>query len=371
MKLSLEERFRIWRHSKNDCCTGYYGYTTLGYEASREMEFTFIVEGINAAPLFAEYVRESKRPSPLSWGSHPATGRDALNVLGDMDRFVPQEQFLLPAVRAGIAVIGSGTGGQINPVAPVDGHRIGKQAYEAIRWAGEQTEHKELQFEARVLTGQLKLELENLPMEEQLRRWQESARRSNDVRVVGTGRILKTILSERMLDTIPGLLKAFERGGSQMERWNAIDLFSEADGCRLRLRGTEAGRRAIETIRAYLTKERGVTLQRMMGRFLRDEDSEPPYFSRWGLYAYALEFIYGDDTAKNFDPKQIGASKPEFRQFITYLTEKDPYFPSWEYVACGGQVEDEVFQPRFKAKMERYHQAWLQFQAQKQSPGIH
>jgi len=53
---------------------------------------------------------------------------------------------------------------------------------------------------------------------------------------------------------------------------------------------------------------------------------------------------------------------PAFNAFITFLTDKDPFFPSWEYTYFGPSYS-EAFHPKFQAKMARFEDAWKQFKA--------
>ena len=46
--------------------------------------------------------------------------------------------------------------------------------------------------------------------------------------------------------------------------------------------------------------------------------------------------------------------------FITFLTNTDPNFPSWEYTFCGNRSQ-EVFHPWFKLKTARYFEQWRRY----------
>jgi len=46
---------------------------------------------------------------------------------------------------------------------------------------------------------------------------------------------------------------------------------------------------------------------------------------------------------------------------MTYLTNVDPSFPSWEFAST--LSEEDMFHPRFAAKMARYHAIWVQMNA--------
>jgi hypothetical protein len=75
-----------------------------------------------------------------------------------------------------------------------------------------------------------------------------------------------------------------------------------------------------------------------------------------------METFYGDATMQNFNRfVGWGEAKPEFRAFIGFLTKVDPYFPSWEYTLCSGSPNEEVVQPGFKVRIERYHEEWKAF----------
>ncbi|MGH9760673.1 MAG: hypothetical protein ACREAC_07500, partial [Blastocatellia bacterium] len=54
---------------------------------------------------------------------------------------------------------------------------------------------------------------------------------------------------------------------------------------------------------------------------------------------------------------------PIVHDFIAYLTKTDPYYPSWDFTYTGYQFE-QVLNPLFSKRIERYYQAWKKFQAQ-------
>jgi hypothetical protein len=51
---------------------------------------------------------------------------------------------------------------------------------------------------------------------------------------------------------------------------------------------------------------------------------------------------------------------PAFNGFIAFLTDKDPFFPSWEFTYVG-PLRTQTFHPRFQAKMARIEEAWKEF----------
>jgi hypothetical protein len=119
-------------------------------------------------------------------------------------------------------------------------------------------------------------------------------------------------------------------------REELIQVFAQTDGCSVRLRKLESGRAAIEAVRRALEH---------------------------GSFALALESFYGDETMVDYSPKWIRGARLELRSFVSYLTDKDPYFPRWEYTRCDGSPRDEVVHPSFRARIERLHSEWQMFAA--------
>ncbi len=90
---------------------------------------------------------------------------------------------------------------------------------------------------------------------------------------------------------------------------------------------------------------------------------DPPF----GWLARAFRDLYGADTTyrKNTAMAPLIYVKPEFQQFIAYVTRIDPSFPSWECpdtaVSAPYVETTELMRPCFKARVERLHKYWLQY----------
>lgn len=337
------------------------------------MEDTFIVDGVDTVPSLKEYI--FKGP--------PGHRLRALKLLCDMDRFVPDAEIPLETARGQIYVEASRHGGRINPFIPIDGHRIGKEGLDAISSAAQQTENKLIQFYARYFTGEIKRELQKLPLEEQIRLWRDAVVKTRIVIREGafpesssTFRTIEEIWMERMPEPIPRLTELLEQDKNPYVREELVHVFGHADECSVRLRNLDSGRLAIDAVRRALEhgsfefglkqeQQRKDELKIQLGHFMKDEVEIAPV-SRWALYGQALESFYDDKLIVKYDPKWRRPASPEIRRFVTYLTDKDPNFLRWEYTYCKGNVGDEVIHPRFRARMERLHSEWQQFSAQQQ-----
>ena len=121
-------------------------------------------------------------------------------------------------------------------------------------------------------------------------------------------------------------------------REELIQVFAQTDGCSVRLRKLESGRAAIEAVRRALEhgsfalgyrseKQRSDGLNLLPAQIIKDEARIDPVSPR-ALYGQALESFYGDETMVDYSPKWIRGARLELRSFVSYLTDKDPYFPA-------------------------------------------
>jgi len=309
---------------------------------------------------------------------------DAVRILCAMDRFVPANEKALPSEGASIVVEPLNLRGDVNPFLEVDGRRIGKEGYEAVRLAAEQTENNYLHFFARFFSGLLKQDLQQLPLERQFDTWRSAIIKGRGLESVDDESYsvywtLGNILIDKLPDSLPTLIKILESDQNSYVREGAIYLMAQGDRCRMRLRGTEIGRRAIEEIHralmqgnlkpVYRSKEfRDKYWAELSKQFFEDE-FRIDATSTWALYARAFDQFYGAKATitKGDGPWQLVEARPDFRPFITLLTNVDANFPSWEYSYCG-QPYYEVFHPMFRAKMDRYHEQWIRFQSDPRRP---
>jgi hypothetical protein len=83
-------------------------------------------------------------------------------------------------------------------------------------------------------------------------------------------------------------------------------------------------------------------------------------------WATALKQMYGVPLALDNSEAFLSRTLPELRRFVSFLTEVDPYFPSWEFTFVG-DMSDTMLHPRFKVKMARYYEQWKRFKAEQGS----
>jgi len=370
VSLPPQEQVEIWRHASSRLK---YLRSTVDWRMQTEMESVLIIAGVNSVPYLIEVLRASDKIRQIR----------TLNVLSDMDRFVPDEEITLEVARGGVHAKALGRGGRVSPFVPVDGRRIGKEGFEAIQWAAQQKDNELLQLLAKRSTRALRNELENLPPPEQVQRWREAVIKCQTVikeaqypEASVTYRLLETIFMEKMPDSIPALVALLEQDKDPFVRSELISIFERADLCSVRLRKIEAGRVAIDAVLSalnqgpldpsYTQQIRKTTLEHIPAQFLRDQ----VYIGRssvWALYAQALQSFYGDSLIPDYNPKWIRDPGPELRAFLTYLTERDPYFLRWGYINCSARPEDEVLNPGFPMRIQRLDEQWRHFEAEERN----
>lgn len=350
LKLPSHERVALWRKDPS-----YY------------REGALIVQGTDAVPSLVEIVRDPKE--------RLETRYRAMLILCRMDRFVPLSESPVPVYHTvGSKEVGFG---RINPYFRVDGRRIGKEGYEALQWAAEQTKDKELRFHARDLLGWLEQELRDLSLDSQVRRWQRAITRGRGGAGFGLGDPdegttadnLRALLVEKAPESLPALVNLLEESRNPYVREGVISILESIDTDRVRLRTLEVGRRAIEATRrafekgnlkpAFTSREsRQREWARLSAQFFKDN------WLSFKPIPSAFEAFYGEKLV--FDRVPPGVEDPRKRaQFIAFLTEVDPYFVCWEFCAPP-DPSDAVFHPRFRVKMDRYYEQWKRFKTQQQ-----
>jgi hypothetical protein len=358
------ERIKLWRKPK-----GIAGQRL----AQTGMNDSLVARGLDTVPCLAEFVRSG----------HLIDQIRALTLLCDMDRFVPLADLVLPEVGDTVYVKALRLGGRLNQFMKVDGRRIGKEGFEVVQWAAEQTRDKELRFHARECSGLLDEDLSRLSLGEQVSKWSGAiAKAKGPIGMVGEtdtyslAHHLSRILVERAPESLPLLTHLLESDPNGYVREETLGLLDLIDSCRMRLRATEGGLKAVETIHTAL--ERGglkpVYEKRPEWRKVRWEEIRAEVFddqvrldnsSDWSLIALAFEKFYGvKATKRSYTVTELIEAVPEFRQFVTYLTKVDPSFPGWEYTYIGLLRRDQVLHPRFKEKIARYYEQWKRFKAE-------
>jgi len=359
VRLPPEDRVKLWRTGKDVTGRGLM---------PPAMEDALIADGVDAVPFLANVVRSKDSYYSVY----------ALKILCDMDRFVPLRQLVVCDFGGSVYVKPLKLEGRIDPFRLVNGRRIGKAGYEVVMWAANQTGRSDLSFHAREYSGLLEQDLRQLSLDEQLKKWRNLVAGSNGI--LGMFRkvddynesdYLAASLVEKAPASIPPLLDLLEKDSSDYVREALLSIIWQIDSCRVRLRAIDEGRAAIQAIKRAIER----------GRFkpAYDSDNAKIYFwqgfsalvfkdefpldnsSHWALIAAAFEKLYGASVTRRYRTIQtLTEATPEMREFITYLTNVDPYFPSWEYT-YSGNARDEVFHPRFKNKIARYYEQWLRF----------
>jgi hypothetical protein len=319
------------------------------------------------APYLAQILRNKLCPLELRLLT--------LEMLCDMDRFVSIEQIPL----------GFGwdrykelidTRGEFNSLMTVDGRRIGAEAYTAVMWAAEQTESPALRFQARHFSGLLERDLRRLPLTEQIARWRAAVIKhkgsvwSSEARTVKL--FLGDIIAGEAPESLPPLIQILQEDKNDYVRQEAIGVILDVDHVRMRLRGTDLGRAAVDAARGALEKcgmkpdfkNRKACTEAWdrMSANVFDDRREKDY---WGLFASALHAYHGVEEVVRQVPRLDGKfdqeTTPINRSFIQFLTTVDPYYPSWEYTLLSFQ--NEIFEPRFKERVARYYEQWKRFKA--------
>jgi hypothetical protein len=362
LSLPPRERVKLWKERKDVTGRGLI---------LRRMDDALIARGVDAVPYLAEVVRQGNSYNRVR----------ALEILCEMDRFVLVEEMAVPELKGRIHVKSLNIAGRLDPFMVVDGRRIGKDGYEFLRWAAEHTKDKGLRFHARRCTGLLEQDLQSLSLQEQVKLWREAVIKNKgmlglDVEGHYLSDILKEVLVAHAPESIPFLIDILDGDPNGYVREEALRVITLIDICRMRLRATEAGRAAIEAVHRTLekgelkpvyskaTRQEKEDYWKWFSAKVFDDDITLHHGSQWAVIAIALEALYGIKVTKRYKTTpeiQVIEAIPEMRQFVTYLTRVDRFFPSWEYTYIG---VDEVMHPRFKQKIARYYEQWRRFKAE-------
>lgn len=364
LSLPPEERVKLWKEGKDITGRGLI---------PRRMDDALIARGVDAVHYLAEVVRKGD-------SYHRAY---ALKILCDMDRFVPLQELPVPEVGDSIYVKALKLGGRLNPFMAVDGRRIGIEGYGVVKWAAEQIKEKDLRFHARQYSGLLERDLRQLSLDEQIKQWKEAVIKSKgvlgvDIDAYNLSYLLKAILIEKAPESIPPLIGILENDSNGYVREEALTVIAVIDTFHMRLRATEVGEKAIETIHravergglkpVHTTREELESLWKQVSAEVFNDEVAIHNGSHWSVIAMALEKFYGVHATKRYNSTPeivLIEAIPEMRRFVTYLTKVDPFFPSWEYTFLGGS--EEVMHPRFKQKVARYYEQWKKFKAEQPS----
>jgi hypothetical protein len=329
LSMPPQKRVTLWREGK-----GPQGLL------QREMEEALIVQGIDAVPYLAEMARSGSAIDSIN----------AIWLLCESDRFVPVEEFLLPEIGGFNGVRALKKWGRPDEFMKVDGRRIGKEGVEAVLWAAEQTKDKSLRFFARYYSGLLEEDFRKLSLQEQIRQWRDAVARSKGILgIAGDSEAfilyqeLSLILIEEAPESIPALLSLLEKDSNSYVREDIISKLRLIDSSRVRLRALEVGRKAIEAIHRAIEKgglkptygerkDREQLWEEIKAQVFNDE-FPLHHGSTLSIIALAFEKFYGEKITKRlYTVQELIEAPPEMRQFVTYLTKMDRFFPSWEYI---------------------------------------
>lgn len=177
-------------------------------------------------------------------------------------------------------------------------------------------------------------------------------------------RILERVLEAKGVSGAVAVGELLRQETKPWARQLEEQLIVSIDAESVRLRGSPEGRQviqwvgeALESQEFFYERTQGMRHQewsRLQARFFQDENFD--IGGGWRLLALAFKDFYGDSLSLR--------NQEELKRFITYLSETDPAFPSWEYPSSIG-FDHEMLHPRYREKVRRYHDAWLQFQSLK------
>jgi hypothetical protein len=342
------------------------------------MDSALIARGIDAVPYLSDILKTGDSYHSIY----------ALQILCDMDRFIPRADFPLPGLGSTVGGVGVEVpeiSGRVNQFQKVDGRRIGRAGYEVVKWAGEQNKNQDLRLHARQYTGLLSEDVQKLSLQEAVSEWRNLIAKTkrgfaarDTLGYIGINYELSRLIVEAAPESIPILTRILKEDKSGYVREDAILQLRLIDSSRMRLRATEEGRAAIEAIKhafevgglepVYKNKQwREQTWKEIEAEMLRDQ-FPLHHGSKLSFLAQALEGLYGVKATKRYYTVQdIIEATPEMREFVSYLTRVDPYFPSWEYTFIGLLNDDQAFHPRFKQKIARYYEQWKRFKAERVS----
>ncbi|HLG15428.1 MAG TPA: hypothetical protein VJH03_13140 [Blastocatellia bacterium] len=363
LALPPAERVAAWKKGR--------GPTGVG---QRDMDNALIAKGVDAVPYLCDIVKTGNSYHRMY----------ALKILCEMDRFTPRGDFPLPDVVTTIGAIGVDVveiSGRVNQFQKVDGRRIGTHGYELVKWAAEQDKNQDLRLHAREYAGLLGEEMRRLSLQEAVKQWRDVVARGKggyglqgDVEAFIVLRYhLSEVIVENAPDSIPIVTRLLKEDPSGYVREDALLLLRLIDSSRVRLRTSEQGRAAIEAIKhalevgglepVYRNKAwREQAWKEIQAEMLHDElpiDNG----SNLAFLAMALEGFYRVKATKRY--YTLIEATPEMREFVSYLTRIDPYFPSWEFTYIGLLTNDQALHPGFKQKIARYYEAWKKFKAER------
>jgi hypothetical protein len=308
----------------------------------------------------------------------------ALEVLCDMDRYVPASETPIPTAEGTVRSEALNIDGHVNRFVKVDGRRIGREGYETVQWAMAQSSNRDLSGFARHCSGESREEIDKLPLDQKLEEWKREAKITSAGnsfrRPLNYYRFFQLSMSLTENDgsaAIEPFTDIVNRDRNGWLREAAIEMLRGIDLYAVRLRNTASGKKAIESVR--LAFERGGLKPGYATRRARaggwEEFSDQVLNDNWlqnrnsplFIVALAFEHFYQQPVVVRSSFGDIPQERAcaELVKFVTHLTAVDPTFPSWEYSYSGFYSVTQVLHPSFKKKMARYHDEWKKFKGGK------
>lgn len=192
-------------------------------------------------------------------------------------------------------------------------------------------------------------------------------------------RLIKKYILQDGLAALPRMIEImdeydptrFREGkGRRGERFDACWLMlSYLDREAVRLRASEAGRRAMDAL------ERAINRMRAAGYGQKDQDDWPQH-GRFELAVTYLEEAKGINLADEaimdtfWVRHKIQMSEEELLTFSNFLVARDPTYPNWsekDFIKDYTRINEAgyPFQRHVMKKPERYYEAYLEFKESK------
>jgi len=349
-------------------------FTALPYDLRFEEEI--LVSSADPtinAPLTAEAMSGDNRPQASY----------AVYLICLRARFVPRSEFLIRGVVATYPWSEpEKTKGLISPFSP-NWDRVGTEAKEAVMEALKSPNMARRAI-AKLYSGELGKELGSVPTSELADRWRAAAAKLPHPTLYQsdaseTASVIGRALVYRGLDAAVAVSSMLAKENEPWAVEDEIGTIAGIDSSTVRLRASPQGRDAIATIeRIFATRKkwfiqendhyREEYRQTLEDRFLKDE-FDCNLNSALQMTALAFDQFYSEHMTY---PSPYGGStrfcnRELMTKLISYLTETDPTFPSWEFPT--GSYYD-VLHPRFAAKMARYHEVWIRMNSPRALPAV-
>ena len=291
-------------------------------------------------------------------------------------RYIPGSEFPFKVANGNyVTYVNSRWVGSLTPFDP-DFARVGGNAAAAVKEALNSPDSK-LKNTALLYSGQLAHELDSLTIESIVQQWSDQFDRLPSPRDAFLAystdegerfRCIERALAARGLEAAVLVSVRLSTETNPEKRLYEIELLLRVDQSSVRLRASTRGRDVIKIVRETIAgqklphyksaDERASFWQEVAGNF----NDRFAYNCRLGfgsaLAAMALEHYHGKDPSEVWREGGTICDPSLMREFVSYLTDFDPVWPSWVYPEAGG---DDQLHPRFAEKVSRYDQVWKEF----------